>query len=161
MIAAAFLLAAGWLSTTTSRENAAVIFRLYPAIGVLLGTLVFAIFETSDLPQGTPAGTWYAESTPVWIGKIPFPAWAIGLGVCLFLLESANIVVRSVLYPRSLHAQRGMGVMTEPLPDLRGSRLIVQLERLGLLMLSLAGMFMIDTALISAKGDRSLSRNFQ
>lgn len=149
---AALLLAVGWLSTTTSRENAAAIFRLWPAIGVLLGTLVFAIFETSDPSQGTPAGTWYKESAPAWISEIPLAAWVIGLGVCLFLLESANIVVRSALYPGSLHEQHGMGVLAEPLPDLRGGRLIGPLERLGLLTLSLAGMFTIVAALIAAKG---------
>lgn len=144
--------AGAWLATTTSRENATAIFRLWPALGVLVATTVFALFETHDPAANTPVGRWYSSSAPEWIQVFPLTSVIMALGVGVFLIESTNIVVRSALYPGSIHPPSGMGALSEPLPDLRGGRLIGPLERLGLLTLTLAGMFTIVAALIAAKG---------
>lgn len=148
----AALVAGAWLATTTSRENATAIFRLWPALGVLIATAIFAVFETHDPAVNTPMGHWYASSAPEWIREFPLTTLIMALGVGVFLIESTNIVVRSALYPGSIHPPGGMGALSEPLPDLRGGRLIGPLERLGLLTLTLAGMFTIVAALIAAKG---------
>ncbi|GAA1497063.1 hypothetical protein [Paeniglutamicibacter kerguelensis] len=149
---AATVLAAGWLATTTSHEEAAAPLRLWPALGVLLGTLAFAVIDTTDPTVGTPAGIWHSTAAPEWIREIPLASILVAIGVGLFLLESSNIVVRSALRPGSIHRRGVLAEAPVPLPDLRGGRLIGPLERLGLLTLTLAGMFTIVASLIAAKG---------
>lgn len=150
--ATATALAAGWLATTTSRENATATLRLWPAVGVLVSVVAFTLFETTDPSAGSPAATWQNTLAPEWISEIPLASILMVLGVGLFLVESSNIVVRSALRPGSIHRQGAVGQVPKPLPDLRGGRLIGPLERLGLLTLTLAGMFTIVAALIAAKG---------
>ncbi|MFF5791817.1 hypothetical protein ACFY5D_07210 [Paeniglutamicibacter sp. NPDC012692] len=149
---AATILAAGWLATTTSREDAAAPLRLWPALGLLLGTLAFAVLDTTDPAAGTPAAAWHGTVAPEWIREIPLSTILVTIGVGLFLIESSNIVVRSALRPGSIRRRGVRGEAPVPLPDLRGGRLIGPLERLGLLTLTLAGMFTIVAALIAAKG---------
>ena len=149
---AATILSVGWLATTTSRENAAAPLRLWPALGVLLGTLAFAVLDTTDPAAGSPAGIWHDTLAPEWIREIPLPSILVTIGVGLFLIESSNIVVRSALRPGTIRRRGIRGEASVPLPDLRGGRLIGPLERLGLLTLTLSGMFTIVAALIAAKG---------
>ncbi|MFJ6418122.1 hypothetical protein [Paeniglutamicibacter sp. NPDC091659] len=149
---AATILAAAWLATTTSRENAAAPLRLWPAFGVLLGTFAFAVLDTTDPSAGTPAGNWHGTVAPEWIRGIPLSSILVAVGVGLFLIESSNIVVRSALRPGTIRRRGARGEAPVRLPDLRGGRLIGPLERLGLLTLTLAGMFTIVGALIAAKG---------
>ena len=74
------------------------------------------------------------------------------LAVGLFMVESANIVVRSALFPGAMHRRTVLAEKPRPLPDLRGGRLIGPMERLGLMSLTLSGMFTIVAALVAAKG---------
>ncbi|MGL3806951.1 hypothetical protein ACSYDW_12730 [Paeniglutamicibacter sp. R2-26] len=149
---AATALASGWLATTTGREEAAARHRLWPALGVLLGTVAFAVLDTGDPSSGTPAATWHDTLAPGWVRGIPLPTILVSLGVGLFLIESSNIVVRSALRPGSIRRRGARAEAPRPLPDLRGGRLIGPLERLGVLTLVLAGMPGLVAALIAAKG---------
>lgn len=51
--------------------------------------------------------------------------------VGLFLVESANIVVRSALHPGTMQPRTVRAEATRPLPGLRGGRLIGPLDRPG------------------------------
>ena len=126
--------------------------RLWPAVGILAATGIFLLAETGTNRSGTPAAHWLSTTAPAWIRDYPPEQLAMVFAVGLFLVESANIVVRSALYPGTIHPRTMRADATVPLPDLRGGRLIGPRERLGLVSLTLAGMFTIVAALIAAKG---------
>jgi hypothetical protein len=110
---------------------------------------------------------WHATAPSRVIRDLALPVLVVGVGVVLFLIESANVLARFVL--RSARVESD----TEPtdssdrkkwlttrlfdgkrpdVEDLRGGRLIGPLERLLILALSLGGFFPIVVGIIAAKG---------
>jgi hypothetical protein len=134
------------------------------AVG-LLGLLVVAVLALGSLqpsPQG-PVVTWYDALPYAGLAAVPPEVAAIVAGSILFLIESANVVVRLALAPlaaKEATAERRAddGAVLFRSPDdvlelpLPGGRLIGPLERILILALALAGQFTAIGAVVAAKG---------
>lgn len=134
------------------------------AVG-LLGLLVVTVLALGSLqssPQG-PVVTWYDALPYAGLAAVPPEVAAIVAGSILFLIESANVVVRLALAPlaaKEATAERRAddGAVLFRSPDdvlelpLPGGRLIGPLERILILALALAGQFTAIGAVVAAKG---------
>lgn len=121
--------------------------RAYPWPIVGLGVAVLAILAGSaHLPQ---AGGWLTE----WYGSleiqslhdVSFERFALTAGCLVFLIESANIIVRMVL------AGTDAGVMASE-QTLKGGRVLGPIERILIFAMALSGQYAALTAIVAAKG---------
>lgn len=106
------------------------------------------------VPGGSPAQQWYEQLSYPVLDAVPFNRALATVAVVLFLLESANVVVRTMLsLPESSHARPRGGLGARRRTDtLRGGRIIGPLERIFLFTLALAGQFTAIGAIVAAKG---------
>lgn len=135
--------AGGWLATTTTRKGATTPARSAPAFTLALVVAVLALAGGSVVPSGFLVDAAAGSALPA-LHAVPLAAIAAGVGAALFLVESANVVVTSVL-------------PTMPQPDssrrpLQGGRVIGPIERLLLAGFTLAGAWPVVAALVAAKG---------
>ena len=176
----------GWLLATreTARSTAgsgAVSYWAvsYWAVGALAAAIAAAFVWGGALP--TPRGAlvdWYDALPYAALGGVGFTTFALVVGGALFLVESANVVVRLALRgekssrpadgaaavipaaPTRRWWRRGVAPATSTeqvfvelgVVELRGGRFIGPLERLFLLALVLSGQFTAIAALVAAKG---------
>ncbi|HXH33307.1 MAG TPA: hypothetical protein VNJ54_02720 [Plantibacter sp.] len=149
-----------WLFTTrpgsSRRASVAIVGLLGLAIVVLL-----AVGAAVPKPAG-PLSDWYATLPYAGLTSIPLETVAIVGAAAVFLIESANVVVRLALAPitaqaeapdetpgRTMLFQSPEDLLELPLP---GGRLIGPLERILILSLALAGQFTAIGAVVAAKG---------
>ncbi|SIT77333.1 hypothetical protein [Microbacterium sp. RU33B] len=116
-----------------------------------------------------PLGELWPNQTP--LGAVPLDATVLVLGVLVFLLESANVIVRTALRIRPDAAADAASVPAAPAPaasapapaasaaaappvtaPLRGGRLIGPLERILVFALTLTGAYTLIAAVFAAKG---------
>ncbi|MCW4384805.1 hypothetical protein OH146_03345 [Salinibacterium sp. SYSU T00001] len=141
----------------------------------LLGALITATWAfpiASD--DGAPLARWYAALPYSFTTEINVDAFMLGLGSVLFLIETANIIVRLILAaaPRATAKTvttadattparrswfgRGATVAVSPAPQgvlpLKGGRILGPFERLFLFALVMAGQFTALAAVVAAKG---------
>lgn len=126
----------------------------YWAVGGIALAVVAAFVWGPQLPA--PTGfivDWYRSLPYAALSSIRFTTFALTVGGALFLVETANVIVRLAL--------RGEKSVAEPPPvpadtpaftELKGGRFIGPLERLFLLALLLSGAFAAVAALVAAKG---------
>lgn len=109
-----------------------------------------------------PLGELWPNQTP--LGSVPLDATVLVLGVLVFLLESANVIVRTALRIRPDAGADAASVPAAPAPaasapaapsataPLRGGRLIGPLERILVFALTLTGAYTLIAAVFAAKG---------
>jgi hypothetical protein len=141
------------------------------ALAVVCGGLVTLLGARTE--PGLIGAVWNLPSP---LGEVPFDHAILVIGVIAFLLESANVVVRSALEvempapfeaviarpPSAPQTEEATAVEGEteqqdavPLavePALKGGRLIGPLERVIVLALMLAGAYTLVAAVFAAKG---------
>ena len=121
--------------------------RAYPWPIVGLGLVVVAILAGSaHLPA--PDGwltEWYDSLELLPLQDISFERFALAVGCLVFLVESANIVVRMVL------AGTDAGVMASE-QTLKGGRVLGPIERIFIFAMALSGQYAALTAVVAAKG---------
>lgn len=146
------------LATRPERRLASVL-----AVGLLAGA-VFALLAAGSVvpvPSG-PLAEWYAALPYPGLATIPLETAAIVAASVVFLVESANVVVRLALAPiaaknpaersasdRTMLFRSPEDLLELPLP---GGRLIGPLERILILSLAIAGQFTAIGAVVAAKG---------
>ena len=113
---------------------------------VLAGGLVVALLFGQHVPRTeAPIGSWYADLRIPAIETLDLDAAALGLGVVLFLVQSANVVVRAVL------RRAGPSVLEEE-RELQGGRILGPIERVFIFAMALAGQYAAVAAVMAAKG---------
>lgn len=160
-VAALIALAAGaawvWLVPLGGRSRAG----FWPAVGlaVLCGLGLAAGGRRPG--DGLLTATWHLDSP---VGPVSFDQLVLVLGVLVFLLESANSVVRVALAAEGVAtapgavasgARGGEAAVQAAAVEgtaLKGGRLIGPIERLIVLSLTLAGAYPLLAAFIAAKG---------
>ncbi|MDO9398668.1 MAG: hypothetical protein Q7T71_19160 [Herbiconiux sp.] len=169
---AAVALALLWLWSTSANPDARATTGVLPAVGVLVALLAALLGGAGGEAAGYLV-TWHDGVAVARIRDLPIGTLALALGVVLFLVESANIVVRAALRPAVEESAAATAVAAavtptpvrarwwrrpQPVPvpaavaDLRGGRLIGPLERLLIVALTLAGALPIVAGVLAAKG---------
>lgn len=157
------VLALAWIATTSSAVDVRTPAGILPAVGVLLALLAFLVWDRTALNLDGYIVDWHSTTASSVLRELPLPALVLGLGAVLFLVESANIVVRAALRPAEDESPRANEVVRRRLPwerrapvetiaDLRGGRLIGPVERILIVALTLSGSFPVVAGLIAAKG---------
>ena len=173
----AVALAAAWIWLLPNHSAARA--RFWPVIGlaVICGGFVAVLGSRHD--AGLLGGVW---SFPSPLGTLSLDKALLTVGVVLFLLESANIIVRTALSDELLSDEqlrdeelgaespgskspmdaaatasaRAEGeastVIVQPKKTLKGGRLIGPLERVLVFTLTLSGIYTILAAILAAKG---------
>jgi hypothetical protein len=121
--------------------------QAYPWPIVGLGLAVAAILAGNAHLPG-PDGwltKWYASLELQPLHGISFDRFALTIGCLVFLVESANIVVRMVL------AGTDAGVMASE-QTLKGGRVLGPIERIFIFAMALSGQYAALTAVVAAKG---------
>lgn len=149
-------LATGGLWLWAMPDTGAARRTFWPAVvlGLACVLAVLGVGERAD--AGPLSDIWHLQSP---FGPIPLDLAVLVLGVLLFLLESGNLVVRAALAgERTWHPEDGW-----PRPDdgaddraggsgFKGGRLIGPLERVLVLLLTLATAYTVLAAMLAAKG---------
>ncbi|OUZ11339.1 hypothetical protein BHE97_05750 [Aeromicrobium sp. PE09-221] len=113
---------------------------------VLAAGLVVALLFGQHVPRTEPPiGSWYAGLEIPPIEGLDVDVAALGLGVVLFLLQSANVIVRAVL------RRAGPAVLEEE-RELQGGRILGPIERVFIFAMALAGQYAAVAAVMAAKG---------
>ena len=153
----AVALAAAWVWLLPNHSAARA--RFWPAIGLaaICGGFVAVLGSRHD--AGLLGGVW---SFPSPLGTLSLDKALLTVGVVLFLLESANIIVRTALSDEmtmdapatpSAHTEgEASTVLAQPKKTLKGGRLIGPLERVLVFTLTLSGIYTILAAILAAKG---------
>lgn len=137
-----------WLMPTDAPARAGI----WPAVAlaILAGAFIALLGSRADV--GLLGSVW-SMSSP-W-GALSLDATLLVIGVVLFLLESANLVVRAAL-THEMATDATATPTTNPKaaasPTLKGGRLIGPLERLLVFALTLSGMYTLLAAVLAAKG---------
>lgn len=121
--------------------------RTYPWPVVGLGAAVTGILAGSaHLPTSDGWLTdWYGGLAVPPLHGISFEHFVLGAGCVVFLVESANIIVRAVL------AGTDAGVMASE-QTLKGGRVLGPIERILIFAMALSGQYAALTAVVAAKG---------
>lgn len=161
MLAAA-VVAALWVWSMPGEGESRLTF--WPAVGLAL-LCVLAVVSVGDRgPAGVIGEVWQLR-TP--FGETSFDLAMLVLGVFVFLLESANRVVRAALagehawHPGDVEITEvtqtdadgeATAVVASRGGGFKGGRLIGPLERVIIFMLTLAGAYSLIAAMLAAKG---------
>ncbi|RFA09480.1 hypothetical protein B7R54_09765 [Subtercola boreus] len=160
------LVAAGaWLALTTSHEHATGPAGRAAVVGLIVAVVVLLLSDRTALDLSGYLVDGHRDAAAAAVRDTPLPVVVLFIGVGLFLVESANIVVRIALQTRvevpELPEQSDDVETSEPTDeartdltrsDLKGGRLIGPLERLLIVAIVLAGLSPIAAALVAAKG---------
>lgn len=113
---------------------------------VLVIAIAAALGFGQYVPRGEPmlAG-WYSSLEIPALATVPLQTAALGLGVVLFQIRSANVIVRFVLNAA------GSQVLAEE-NTLKGGRILGPLERIFVLAAALGGQYGAVAAVMAAKG---------
>ena len=114
-----------------------------------------------DPMQGAPAGpfvNWFEQAAPAFLAGMSFTAFATAIAAFLFLLNSANFVVRIVVDLTGVEVaddRRDPQPTNTPVAKrkvaLKGGRFLGPIERIMILALGLAGQFGAIAAVVGAK----------
>ncbi|MET1037943.1 MAG: hypothetical protein ABW075_06685 [Aeromicrobium sp.] len=140
----AAVVVAGWVITT---PESAVPRATHPWPLVALAVLALAAVAAGG-DQPTPEGwlvDWYATLGISALDGVPFTSFALGAACLVFLVDSANIIVRMVL------ASTDAGVMASE-QTLKGGRVLGPIERVLIFAMALSGEYAALTAIVAAKG---------
>lgn len=163
-LAVAVTLSVGWMLTTShDRPTRA---GVWPAVALGVAQVSLLAVDTTAASSAGYLTDWHAESPSPALRILPVAAILLGVGLAMFLTESANLVVRAAIRldpttapPRVSTARRTRWgrwapdpASPPPAPQLRGGRLIGPLERLLLVSLVLSGLYVVAGAIIAAKG---------
>lgn len=163
-IAIPVLLGSAWLATTTTSIDRRMAPGILPAVGVVIALLAFLVWDRTSIDMSGFIVDWHIGVVSAVISSLSLPAIAAVLGVVLFSIESANLIVRAALRPATaasrpvlvpVSGSRWWRRTAAPAPtvaDLRGGRLIGPVERVLIITLTLAGALPIVAGLIAAKG---------
>jgi nitrate reductase NapE component len=99
LVAIPVVLAAGWLATTSAAAATRTPAGIAPAVGVLVALLATLVWDNSTARLNGFVADWHRLTPASVLADVPLPALVVGSGVALFLIESANIVVRAALRP--------------------------------------------------------------
>ncbi|AXT85484.1 hypothetical protein C6I20_09980 [Aeromicrobium sp. A1-2] len=133
-------LLAGWV-ISTPRD------RTHPWPIVALGGAALAILAGSahaPVADGWLT-SWYDSLRIAALDGVAFERFALAAGCLVFLVESANIIVRMVL------AGTDAGVMASE-QTLKGGRVLGPIERILIFSMALSGAYVALTAVVAAKG---------
>lgn len=121
--------------------------RAYPWPIVGLGLAVTSILAGSARlhVDGGWLTDWYDSLELQSLHGISFERFALTVGCLVFLVESANIIVRMVL------AGTDAGVMASE-QTLKGGRVLGPIERIFIFAMALSGQYAALTAVVAAKG---------
>jgi hypothetical protein len=121
--------------------------RAYPWPIVGLGLSAVAILAGSPGSSGSAGWLfdWYDTLEIPSLHDVPFERFALTVGCLVFLVESANIIVRMVL------AGTDAGVMASE-QTLKGGRVLGPIERILIFAMALSGQYAALTAIVAAKG---------
>lgn len=153
---AAVIAGALWLWTMPRSESGKASF--WPA-AALAGLCAGATALIPARPDAGLIGQVWRMPTPG--GELPFDTAMLALGALLFVLESANLIVRAALdgegtwRPADQTGPFKGGRLRQPQPaagGFRGGRLIGPLERVLVLVLTLASAYALLAAMLAAKG---------
>lgn len=131
-----------WVLTTTPRDGRS---TAWPPTALML-LVIAALASAAALPA--PAGwltDWYASLPYPMLRSLPFENAALIAAYSIFLINSANVVVRATLTLTDSRIQRSE-------LRIKGGRLIGPIERLFLLWMALAGQLLAIGAIVAAKG---------
>jgi hypothetical protein len=156
------LLASAWLASTTTSVRRRLASGIAPGVGVLLSLVAFLVWDRTSLDLTGFVVDWHNGAASGVIRNLPVTAIAVALGLSLFMIESANLIVRAALRPATATpilqpvARFSWWKRSAPpgpaMADLRGGRLIGPVERVLIITLTLAGALPIVAGLIAAKG---------
>jgi hypothetical protein len=141
---AAAVVVAAWVLTT---PESALLGDAHPWPLVVLAVLALAAVATGA-DQPAPDGwlvDWYASLEISAVDDVPFTSFALGAACLVFLVDSANIIVRMIL------ASTDAGVMASE-QTLKGGRVLGPIERIMIFAMALSGEYAALTAVVAAKG---------
>ncbi|WP_067200905.1 hypothetical protein [Microbacterium sp. XT11] len=139
----------------------------WPAVLLALVVVGAVVWLPSRVESGLIGEVWVLRSP---FGDVPFDLAVLALGAAVFLLESSNLVVRAALdgehtwRPVDARAERSgppasaPAALTDgespaaPRSGFQGGRLIGPLERMLVLILTLATAYPVLAAMLAAKG---------
>lgn len=145
----------------------------WPAVLLALASVAGVVSVGARADAGIIGAVWTLRAP---FGEVPFDLALLALGIALFLLESSNLVVRAaldgehtwrpaeLLRPAESAAVLDPAPVTESLPasappipadgrvGFQGGRLIGPLERILVLILTLAAAYPVLAAMLAAKG---------
>jgi hypothetical protein len=96
----AVVLAGAWLQTTTSREHVKLDSGLWPVAGLVAALVLALAFDRTATTLSGFVVDWHADAPAPALRSVDLPTLALALASFVFLTDSANVVVRSALYPR-------------------------------------------------------------
>jgi hypothetical protein len=131
--------AAGWIVSTPARWAG-----LWPAGGLAAAVVVVLALGDVVPDAGGWLTRWYAGLGLDVLDGVPFERFALVTGYVVFLIASANIVVRMVL--------AGAHVPVETEQSLKGGRVLGPIERVFILATALSGELTALAAIVAAKG---------
>lgn len=177
VVAAVVVLAALWTATTAVAVRPPHPAGVIPAVVLLAALVALLLWDRSASTLSGFLVDGHADAAASVLRDVPLPAVVMSVGATLFLVESANIIVRAALRPAiapasdtpPMHAavaparhwweRRWWERRPEPAPtasatvaDLKGGRLIGPLERLLIVALTLSGAVAIVGGILAAKG---------
>lgn len=166
-MAAGMLVGAAWVWSMPEERPSRLAF--WPAIVLGVVSIGAVVWGGDRTDTGLIGDVWRLDSP---FGAIPFDLALLVLGVVVFLLESANLVVRAALDGE--HTWRPLDAApaaptdgdAPPMPEgadsgvpdasprsgFKGGRLIGPLERVIVFLLTLAGAYAVLAAVLAAKG---------
>jgi len=145
----------------------------WPAVLLAVLSVGAVVWLGARSDSGLIGATWHLRSP---FGEVPFDLAMLALGAGVFLLESSNLVVRAALDGEHTWLPRDPAVPTapeeapvaqnvvededartasaprDPRSGFKGGRLIGPLERILVLILTLAAAYPILAAMLAAKG---------
>lgn len=109
-------------------------------------TAVLALAVGQQVPRiRPPIAPWFESLEISGLQGVPIPDAALAICVALFLLQSANVIVRRVL------TGAGPDVIAEE-QQLKGGRILGPIERLAIFALAVGGNVAAVSAVVAAKG---------
>lgn len=134
----AMAVVATWLS---AQSRAA----LYGMVTGAVAVLVALLFGQHVPRHEPPIGSWYDGLEIPAVESLPLETAVLGIAVLVFLVQSANVVVRAVL------RTAGPAVLEEE-QELQGGRILGPIERVFIFAMALAGQYAAVAAVMAAKG---------
>ncbi len=135
-----------WLLLTPHRRSAQ---WAVGGLGALMALTVFFVSPALVTAQ-SPFVVWFVQAAPPFLSTVTFPQLALAVGGFVFVLNSANVIVRIVMGRTDIEQLPGgeLGPVAEPL---KGGRFLGPIERILILALGLAGQFGAIGAVVGAK----------
>lgn len=121
-------------------------------LGVVVVLTVFVFDPMQPAPAG-PFYNWFEQAAPAFLEDMSFTGFATAVAAFLFLLNSANFVVRILVDLTGVEVapDDDAGPPAKTRVGLKGGRFLGPIERIMILALGLAGQFGAIAAVVGAK----------